>query len=84
MARWLPGSVRRVEELDGLRRRELQQCGEGTCGFRRRSYDALDFLVELNGFKRGLLHDPIEPNRTAPNRTGTAEFSGFEVVQSFL
>ena len=68
MARWLPGSLRRVEELDGLRGRELEQRSEGTSGIRRRSYDALDFLVELNGFERGLLHYPIEPDRTEPDR----------------
>lgn len=74
-----------MEELDGLRRREFEQRSEGTGGFRRRSYDALDFLVELNGFKHGLFHDPIKPDRTGQevqgNRIGLLDF---EVLKSFL
>jgi len=65
VAQRFSGALRRVEELDGLRRRKLEQRLEGIDGFRRRSsHEALDFLVELNGFESGLLHDPIEPNRT--------------------
>ena len=69
VARRFPGALRRVEEFDGLRRGKLEQRGEGIGGFRRRSsHETLDFLVELNGFESGLLHDPIEPDRTAPDQ----------------
>lgn len=64
VARRFSGVLRRVEELDGLRRRKLEERGEGIGGFRRWSHDALKFLVELNRVERGLFHDPIEPDRT--------------------
>lgn len=57
---------RRVEEIDGLRGRQLEKRGEGAGGFRRRSHESLDFFVELKRVECGLLHDWTELNRTEP------------------